>query len=184
MAGLIFGYLRGPVPSSEMEVRSTVTAVDNDAPSAVADHAPDFNEHLTDPDTEGGLTPHQLGSYVVPSEQYAPWHSGAANAEHNEIVNRQVSTSGTAAAREAAGEWGHGTMHVQEGIEPTIRDLPQMGNSYFAADQPDIQQPMGDYMTPSRAADPEFLASVQSTGNANSRQAASPYAAYLREMMG
>lgn len=181
MSTLLYGFNRAAVPADEKEVRSTVTAVDNNAPSAVSEHRPDYNEVVTDPDTEGGITPHQVGSYVNPSEQYSPTPRTGAD---DEIVNRQISTSGTAAAREAAGEWGHGTLMVTEGIEPVIRDGGEFTELYFKADERSPQQGMGNYMTPASTADSGVMEAAQATGNDNARQAASPYAAYLRETTG
>jgi len=96
MSTLLYGVQRGETPSDIEHVRTTVTVVDNDAAPAMLERAPDWNEFDTDPDTGGGLTTRALGSHVVPSERYVPT-IGDANEDHNAIVNRQVSTSGTAA---------------------------------------------------------------------------------------
>ena len=176
MSTLLYG-IRDSVSPDEAEVRSTVTVVDNDASSAEADNAPDFNEFESDPDTEGGLTTRQVASHVVPSTQSVNPALAQANTEHNEIINRQVSSSGTAAAREAAGMWGHGTLQFAEGIEPTIRDGAAFGEEFFAADRDAIQTGSGDYMTPT----PSDYSNekVQATANRNARQAASPYSKFL-----
>lgn len=166
----------GPVPANEAEVRSTVTVVDNDAPSAVQMHVPDYNDVATDPDTEGGLTTHQLASYVTPSERYLPQPVSAAD---NDIVDRQVSSSGTAAAREASGQWGHGTLQITEGIEPVIRDGAAFGETYFKVPDRGANDAAGDYMTPASSVDAKTLEDAQATGNDNARDAASPYSAYL-----
>ena len=185
MSTLLFGTYRDSVPQNEKDVRTTVTVVDNDAPPSMQEQAPDFNDVKTDPYTEGGLTTHQLASRVTPSEKYVP-HVGNSNDADAMFgrVNDQVSTSGTAAAREMAGQWGHGTMMVVEGIEPTIVDGHAMGDEYFDAGKHKVQAGAGNYMTPSRQADNTSLSEVQATGNENARAAASPYALMLANQMG
>lgn len=171
MSTLLFALNRGGVAATDDDVRSTTNVINQDAPSAVQDAAPEYNDHDTDPDTEGGITPHQLASHVVPSEQYPP-AIGNANDDPNSIVNRQVSTSGTAAAREASGQWGHGSLMITEGIEPTIRDGAAFGDTYFAARDRDVQEGMGGYMQPAVAADAETLATSQASGKVLARDAA------------
>ena len=142
----------------------------NDAePAAVEQYAPEYNDAHTDPDTDGGLTPHKLASHVIPSERYVP-NLGNADTDFAAPINDQVSSSGTAAAREAAGIWGHGTMKVVEGIEPVIRDGDQLGNDYFTTwDRPNAGS--AAFMTPSASADPATVAQSQATGTANARAA-------------
>lgn len=184
MSTLLFGFERAPISADEAEVRSTTNVIDHDAPSATMEDAPDFNEFESDPDTEGGLTTHQVSSHVVPSVKSVSPVLGQATAEHNDIVNRTISSVGTAAAREAVGEWGHGTLMVTEGIEPTVRGDAAFGNEYFAAGKPDIQEGMSNAMNPAVAADPKTLAESQATGNRNARQAASPYTQFLANEIG
>lgn len=176
----------GPVPSTEAEVRTTITTVDDADPAAVSDHTPDFNEHETDPDTLGGITTRQLASHVIPSERYVPNVDASASSEHSEIVNRQVSTSGTAAAKEAAGQWGHGTFKVVEGIEPTIRDGSALGSDYFSAGAHDVGTTSAPYMTPSQTADPTTRGDAVATAQIAAHRAAkaSMYAAYLEQQTG
>jgi hypothetical protein len=166
---LLYSQQHAASPSDETHVRSTVTVVSHDDPPAVSDHAPEFNEHETDPDTAGGLTTRQLGSHVIPSVRYPP---AIGNADENlfKVINEQVSSSGTAAARELTGQWGHGTLKVVEGIEPTIRDGDQFGADYFVSTpRPDAGS--GSQLTPSQPADPDTLAAAQATGIANARAA-------------
>lgn len=185
MSTLLYALNRTPTQSDVDEVRSTVTVVDDSAPSAVQETMPDFNEHPTDPDTEGGLTGHQLGSHIIPSEQFVP-DVGNANEDLNSIINRQVSTSGTAAAREAAGEWGHGSLLVVEGIEPTIRDGNKFGEDFFSAGAHTVQAGAGSMMTPAQRNDPGTTQAVQDAAEANSRAAVqnSQYAAFYHGMTG
>lgn len=113
--------------------------------------APDWNEKDTDDSPElTGFAHREQASYTVESEQYSPWWAAAASDKsHNEIIDNQVASSGTAAAREMAGQQGHGTMQYAIGIEPEIRDGANFGNDYFKRDSAVIQDGMGDYMTPS-----------------------------------
>ena len=179
MSTLLYG-IRNAVKPDEAEVRSTTQVIDHDAPSAEMDSAPDFNEFASDPDTEGGLTTTSLASHVIPSVQYANPALAEANTEHNAIIDRQVSTSGTAAAREAAGEWGHGTLQVLEGIEPVIREGSAFGEDFFSAGRDPIQTGMGNYMQPGSPGNRGNAEEVQATANRNAREAASPYSEFLK----
>ena len=78
----------------------------------------------------------------------SPWWAPYATENHNEIIDNQVASSGTAAAREMAGEQGHGTMQYAIGIEPEIRDGAFMGNDYFLSHQAEVQDGAGNYMNP------------------------------------
>lgn len=181
---LLLGFQPRPVPVEEAVVRSTVTVVEQDEPSSVATAPPDFNELFADPDTAGGLTSHQVAPAVIRSERFVP-NIGDSNAEHNVIVDRQVSTSGTAAARELTGTWGHGTMKVTSAIEPTMRDGGFLGGDYFIG-HPRPDASMDSYMSPSQQVDPMTAATTQATGEENSRAAtrAAMYDAFLRATSG
>jgi hypothetical protein len=172
-------YGWGATPPNEEHVRSTVTVVDNDAPSAVQADVPDFNELEVDPDTGGGLTERNLASFITPGQQGTPIPSAYVNDNPNDIVNNSISSSGTAAEREAAGQWGHGTLTVVEGIEPTIRDGQAFGETYFHAPKPPVQAPAGDFVSPAVQADRASLMATQATATDNARQAASPYTTFL-----
>lgn len=137
------------VPQSEHEVRSTVEPVRTDSESAEQHDAPEWNELETDDSGQlVGLSPRVAGSETFDSEQYAPWWAGLATENHNALIDNQVASSGTAAARELAGEQGHGTMQYAEGIEPVIRPGAKFGNEYFASHQADIQDGAGEFMQP------------------------------------
>jgi hypothetical protein len=185
MSTLLYGVQRTETPSDIEHVRTTVTVVEDDAAPAMQAHAPDWNEYDTDPDTGGGLTARQLGSHVVPSSRYVP-AIGNANEDLNGIVDRQVSTSGTAAAREASGQWGHGTMQVIEGIEPAIVDGQAFGETYFKAHPRPDNPNGGDYMSPAQTSDPATIAAAQATGENLSRSAvqASIYSAFYAAQTG
>lgn len=187
MSTLLFAPVRGAVPADEAVVRSTTDIVDQDAPSAEQSHTPDFNEFESDPNPYLGMGSRQKASFVIPSEKYVPATLGATASyeEGIEKINRQVSSSGTAAAREATGEWGHGTIKSVEGIEPTIVDGQQYGDTFAKMSPVQSQQGVSDYMTPADRADRETVAADGATGAANSRRAvqSSQYAAYYDNFM-
>lgn len=177
---------RGPVIQDEAQVRSTVTTVQADAPASMAPAAPDVNQFESDPLTEGGLTGHQLASKVTAPEHYAP-PAGNANdaAQMFGRVNDAISTSGTAAARESAGQWGHGTLTVTEGIEPVLPDGTRFTEQYFAAGQRNVQDTAGTYMTAAAQVD-ATRAAAQAAGADAARKAVSDsqYNAFLTAQMG
>ncbi len=173
-----------PAPVDETAVRSTVTVVDDGAPAAEAPTAPDFNQTFTDPDTEGGLTSRQLASHVIPSEKYVPFPTNA-DEDLFTATNSQVSSSGTAAARFRAGQQGHGTLKVVQGIEPTIVDGQQLGGRYFTG-HPRPDAGSGNQMSPSRPTDTDASAAAQyaATMAAQRAAAASMYQAFLSHRLG
>lgn len=150
----------GPVPRDENIIRSTTDiGIDNEAPAAVQDSAPDYNEFNSDKRESGGLSTNTLASHVIPTEKYAPLVTNASE-DLFTATNKQVSSSGTAAAKELTGEWGHGTFKVVEGIEPTIVDGTQFDNLYFKANAGVLQGAAGDMMAAS-ISDPEVTGLVE-----------------------
>jgi len=184
MSTLLYGMQRTPIPAGDNEVRSTVNVVDAEAPPATQEHVTDWNETFTDPDTEGGITSRQESSHVRATERFLPLIPDKSYSS-NRIINEQVSSSGEAAAKEARGEWGHGTMKIVEGIEPTIRDGAALGADYFVAN-PRQQAHAGNYMTPSQPDDVGSVSKDIGTGKANARAAydGSMYAAFHAARMG
>lgn len=161
----------GPAPRDENVVRSTTNTVDVMAPAAEQPSAPDYNQLMLDPREDGGLTTHTQASHVIPSEKYSP-SIGNSSEDLFTIVNSRISSAGTAAAREMAGEYGHGTMQVVEGIEPTIVDGQQFDNVYFKANVGVIQGPAGDNGMLSHANDPSVVDYVEQTRLRKAAQAA------------
>ncbi len=139
-------------PQDEGDVRSTVTVIDHNSPDAVAEASPEYNTVERDPDTEGGLTARGVADKVNPSERFSRL-PGNANTDFSAPVDSRISTSGTAAMREDSGAWGHGSMHYQESLEPTIREGGNFDDVYFSARRPPIQDGTLDYMVPSRTPD-------------------------------
>jgi len=140
---------------------------------------PDFNEIEIDKDTQGGLTERNLASFISPGQQAPVTPSAYTNSNPNDVVNNNISAGGYAASKEAEGEWGHGTLTVVEGIEPTIRDGNAFGETYFHAPKPPVNAPAGHFVTPAVQADRASLMATQATATDNARQAASPYSQFL-----
>lgn len=181
-------YLGAPqgVSQTKDEVRNTTETVRQDGPAEQKD-APDWNELETDQTGQvTGPTPSRvLASHTEDKVQSAPFWAGLATAEHNEIIDKQVATSGTAAAREMAGAFGHGTMQYAEGIEPVIRDGAAFGADYFTAHDMGANQSSGEYMTP--VSNDHFAQSLAAyTAERNSREAyqSTLYDGFLSAMKG
>lgn len=185
MTSLLYGAVsHRVVPTDENIVRMTTAPVTPDAPPAVADAAPDHNEVETDTNPLLGMSTRQLASKWHEGQQYPPSWAGAVNDadNHNAIVDKRISSSGTAAAREAAGVFGHGTLSYAEGIEPVgdLRDGGSFGNEYFKTVPRDIQAPASDYMTAAPGSDMDTASRVSAAGKDASRNAAT--AAAYRNM--
>ncbi len=152
MTNLFFGHLSNtPVPADENVVRMTTAPVEMDAPAAVQDDTPEFNKYESDPNPHLGMATRTLASDWHEGEQFTPSWKETVDNNHNlnDIVNRQVSSSGYAAQQEAAGRWGHGTASYAVGIEP-VHDLDggQFGNEYFEANAQGANESAGNYMQP------------------------------------
>jgi hypothetical protein len=153
------------------EAVTTVEPIRHDNTSAELQHAPEWNELDTDESGElVGLSPRVVGSDTIDTDKYAPWWADFATENHNEIIDNQVASSGTAAARELAGEQGHGTMQYAIGIEPVIRPGAEFGNDYFLSNPSQIQEGAGLYMSPTWG-DQWVSAVNQRNATLNSRQA-------------
>lgn len=149
MTGMSLWNNGSDIPLTEAEVTTTVEKVRTDTTTAEATAAPEWNELNTDESSQlVGLSPRVVGSATEDSIQSRPWWLAMSEVNHNEIIDNQVSSSGSAAARESAGEFGHGTMQYAEGIEPVIRDGAAFGNDYFKVTQAEIQDGAGQYMEP------------------------------------
>ena len=177
MTNLYFGMLREGVPADEKVVRSTTAPYSSATPPAVMDSMPDQQEVAADPNPDLGLANRQLGSHWVQGEKGTQeWGTRADSAHlHNDLIDRQVASSGTAAAREAAGEWGHGTMSYAVGIAPVsdLVDGARMGNEYFVREPRDIQATSDDsMMSIPPGYETGIKASVLQSGKDSAREAA------------
>lgn len=174
---MFYGVLSSAgVPADEQEVRATTDKIDiNEAPSVMTDE-PEIGEVETDP-TPGisGLHNHQLASKWYQGEKFTPSWLGNADQQsvNSVIVDGQVSSSGTAAARESQGIFGHGSMSYAVGIEPAQGLAPggQFGETYLSVDRPDIQHTAGSYMSTPPGVDRDVTGLVSDTTKRNARYA-------------
>jgi hypothetical protein len=175
---LLFGMMGNHgVPADEKVVRATATPVDSGAPAAMETDAPQWGEKMeTDGNPNLGIVNRTKASHWVEGEQSAPfWRSEVdAQVNHNLLIDQQVSTSGTAAAREAAGQFGHGTLSYGVALEPVgdLREGGKLGNDYFSVGKPDIQNGAGDYMSVPPGYDHGTAGAAAATGKGAAREAA------------
>ena len=167
MSTLLMGQFATPLkPSDPLDhVRSTVTTVTDDAPS-VATSTPEFGRLETDAHTDGGLTPHAVASMTGGGEKYAP--ATESRGDHMAGVNARISSSGTAAAREASGQWGHGTIRYQDAMTRP-EDGTGFSETYFRRDERGANATAGAYMTPAVTADQQTLDEVQAAGKTRAK---------------
>lgn len=172
---ILFGVVsQSGVPSDEKTVRATTANIDVDAPPAVADDVPEMGHVETDSDPSlAGLATRQLASEWHEGQQYAPaWAQNVdTQAVNSVLIDGQVSSSGTAAAREAAGQFGHGTASYAVGIEPVqgLVDGGRFDNNYFGVPKPAIQETSGAYMTTPPGVDRDVTGLVSDTAKAQAR---------------
>ncbi len=184
---MFYGVLsRSGVPSDQQTVRATTEKVDHTAEPAVMDNAPEIGERETDSNPNlTGLATRQLASDWHQGEKFRPSWIGNVNNEavNSSLIDGQVSSSGTAAAREDAGVFGHGTMSYAIGIEPVQGLGPgeALGNTYFAADRPGVQSTMGSWMSTPPGIDRDTTSLVSDTAKQKARyaQESSIYATWL-----
>jgi hypothetical protein len=176
----------GVVPADEQEVRATTEKVDVDSPPAVMVDAPTTGVVETDSSSQiSGIHNHQLASQWIQGEKFTPSWLGNVDADavNDDLIDSQVSSSGTAAARESQGVFGHGSMSYAVGIEPVQGLSPGgvFGETYFSADNPNVQSTMGNYMSSPPGYDKEFTAAVSDTAKRQARYAkeATLYAHFL-----
>lgn len=180
---LIWGQVsHGGPPADEKIVRQTQTPYDQNKPAAVMDDMPEQQEYESDSDPALGLTTRQLASAwhqgvrAVPG--WIPQVDGVTASQS--VINDQVSSSGTAARREASGEVAP-NLSFAVGIEP-VSDLngARFGNEYFVRNERDIQEGMGREMTMPPGYDHQSQAAIAARGAKQSREAyqASLYSMY------
>jgi hypothetical protein len=187
MSTLLYAQMRHPIPADENTVRSTTAPVEPDAPPAEAKGAPEWNEVETDPNPHLGMATRQVASDWHQPEKYAPgWAAYANPTDSATIINQQVDSSGTAAARELAGQQGHGTYAYAVGIEPVVRDGASFGADYFEAAQRGAQEDIPDQMSRPFGVDRDDVSAVAYAAKVNARDAtaASVYAAWYARVTG
>lgn len=184
---ILWGGGPQPVTPEVSRVSSTaVRVVDDQAPAAVEETRPhDTTGVVTDPRSPGGLTDHQLASFVIPSER-APARLDASSNEqnaHNSIVDDKISVVGHAAAKEARDGYGKGTFKVVVGLQPALIDGTDFLDVYATAPpRPDNHSDLS--LTSSALnADPTIEALIAQS-RANTKQAieTSQYSAFIDGM--
>lgn len=177
MTSLFLGALNSTgVPADEEVVRSTATPVEPDAPAAMATDMPDPQEVETDGNPHLGMVNRQLASKLVEGSRAVPPDDivREQNAS-NQMIAAQVSTSGTAAARELAGQT-HKNLSYAVGLEPVF-DLGdpnhKMGNTYFVRNERNVQEGMTDYMSVPPGQDHAIEGNIAAGGKSNARAASS-----------
>lgn len=193
MPSLMFGTVsQGVIPQDENTIRSNTFPVSPADAPAVEPHTPEMESVESDPNPNLGMVTRGLAPYYIPSEKYAPfWADDVDQAHnHNDIINRQVSSSGTAAQRELAGQYGHGSMPIAKGIEPVqdLRDGGSYGNDYFVSHPKDVQASMTRELGVQPALDQSMsrdaIHSTGEYGKAASREASANYADWYRAIIG
>jgi hypothetical protein len=161
-----------PSPPDADAVRETMVPVRDD-PNINEDGPVEFNDPYEDRDSSGGLTGlthRNAAPPYIAGAKYVPEFENFEASDQPNIVDALISRQGTAAAREALGVFGHGTMPVTDSIEPVIREGAVLGDEYLVAIKPDIQATAGNYMT-SPVVDQQWAAVAQKVGVTNSRTA-------------
>lgn len=188
MSTLLYALDRGPIPANEQIVRSTTEYVNDNKPAAEMPDAPSFNEVETDPDPGLGLNQRQLASHWVERDKYAPGWAGEATSITNDLasLNRRQAVQGTAASREMAGQFGHGTMAYALGIEPVLRDGAAYGTDYFAVDARGVQEDVRVYLNPAPGSDRDSVSAVGGAAKDYARDAATAgmYAQWYSKIVG
>lgn len=176
MTSLFLGRLdMAGVPADEKVVRNTATPYAHDAPAAMATDMPDMQELEIDSNPDLGLTSRQKASMWVEGATAVPQTGIVAEQNaSNQMIAAQVSTSGTAAAREEQGQT-HQNLSYAVGIEPVF-DLadPQhkMGNTYFVRNSRDVQETAGSYMSVPPGQDHAIVGNIATYGKDAAREAA------------
>jgi hypothetical protein len=173
MSSLLFqgGFATG---LDESEAQSTIEPIRTDPSEAEEASPPEWN--ATSSDDSGqliGLSPRPVGSFTEAPVKAPPVGLVMGTYDRakdgNDGIDRQVASSGTAAARESAGQFGHGTIQTEIGIEP-LNPAQEYGNDYFSVPDPGANYAGGAYMTPPET-DNWTQAVAQSRAQVNARQA-------------
>ena len=173
MSTALYGAHAIGFQKSEELARATTENVDVDAAPDVEPDPPEFNEVQRSEKQHAGLTTSNLASAWAPGEKYVPSWAGNANVTPSFAeINSAQAQVGTAAAREMAGQFGHGSMPHAIGIEPVLRDGGVFGVDYFAADEPGVQPFAGYYMEQAPGYDRDITGAVAGRAANTSHQAA------------
>lgn len=156
----------------ETEAQSTVEPIRTDGSDASAASAPEWNTVESDDSGElVGLSPRVVAPKTENKEHFTPSTIGAYDPPREGIhaLNDQVASSGTAAGREMAGQFGHGPILETDGIEP-LNPAQRYGNDYFTVPDMGANELAGEYMQPPQG-DNWVQQVAQAQANENARVA-------------
>jgi hypothetical protein len=159
-----------PLVSVDRENATVRTTVNPIRDSEVATVDTEYNAAVTDvsPDVTG-LAQAQAAADNTKTVRATP---APYITDYTSIIDNQVATSGTAAAREDAGIKGHGSMQYDASVEPVIRDGAVLGGTYFVRDAHPVQEGARDYLSDrSGVVDNQWSATAQAEGTAAARRA-------------
>lgn len=148
MSTLLYGLDDEITPEqTEGIVRTQDETIRSDDGGAQLDHDPQWGEDSTDGTVEltGPARRDTQGAYH-PSVKGPPPGLNL-HRDYNAPINDQVASSGTAAARESAGEWGHGTMPYEVSITPA-NPAEEFGKKRFLRTPSEVQEGARNMMTP------------------------------------
>lgn len=139
----------------ENEAQATLEPIRDDPQNVEMAEDPEWNQIQSDDSGQLiGLSPRVAASKTDPSgkeTEEAPTGVTMGTYETafdgNQDVSRRQASNGTAAAREEAGQFGHGSIQTEIGIEP-LNPAQEYGNDYFAVPDPGANYAGGNYMTP------------------------------------
>jgi hypothetical protein len=174
MSTALYALHAGHAPADQELARATTEVLNVDAPADEEQGVPDFNETERAATQHAGLTTSNLAPPYTESHKYAPEWAGQAQVGPSfSRINDRQATAGTAAAREEAGQFGHGTMPVTIGIEPVVRDGATFGTDYFGVEKPGIQGGMSAMMEQAPGYDAELSGALADQAKATAHDAAS-----------
>jgi hypothetical protein len=170
----LYALHAGHSPADQELARATTENLNVDEPADLEQGVPEFNETVRADTQHAGITTSNLAPPYVEGHKYAPEWSGQAQVGPSfSRINDRQATAGTAAAREEAGQFGHGTMPVTIGIEPIIRDGGAYGDDYFGVEKPGIQPGMSAMMEMAPGYDTDVTGVVTNNAKLASHDAAS-----------
>lgn len=136
----------GPDVSVDRENETARTLIEPVRDSAIPEVNTEYNAVVLDNTPElTGLSRTTPGADNTPSRRNAP---PGYESDWSSIIDNQVASSGTAAAREQSGVRGHGTMAYDASIEPTMRDGARLGGDYFLSNNMPVQDGATNQMNP------------------------------------
>jgi hypothetical protein len=127
----------GPDVSVDRENETARTLIEPVRDSAIPEVNTEYNAVVLDTTPElTGLSRTTATADNTPSRQNPP---PGYESDWTSIIDNQVASSGTAAARESSGVRGHGSMAYDASIEPVLREGARLGGDYFMSNAMPVQ---------------------------------------------